>query len=260
MKQLNAVPPLTPETTIDPVAGLSVHGAFWPDELRLGEKALVLVTFPNISPEATEMRLWSISPLGAEIVGEGLKRMPTPGERADITIVLPKQKLVFNALHVAYSQTRVGLPLFAIRWCAPEETLRTNAEDERKQKRWICGQMFRPTAVAPCPVKFDDMLVFRVADISKSGARFHTSMRNKYVIPGMKFSAVLTFPALGSVQTEFVVRWTNLDEEDGRQVLTLGVEFTRSSGELEALCGEYLLQFGQAASVGDLKQAGFNVR
>lgn len=181
------------------------------------------------------------------------------GDIVEINVLFKNQDCSFHGIVVSTDIQAVGRTLIGLRWCENDRE-QIPQQSRRNTKRWICSTSFLPTAVAPNPVLFNDLLLFRVADVSKNGARLLTSMRNKFIIPNMHFDAVFTFPMIGSGHGRFRVKWTDLVSHNGKQELSIGVEFNNPSKELGKLMGEYILQFGDQATVKEIRDSGLNVR
>ena len=114
--------------------------------------------------------------------------------------------------------------------------------------------------MAANPHNFHDLILFRLIDFSDAGMQLKTSLRNKFIIPGMKFSGTFTFPIIGSAEVKFQVRNTNIDSEGKVDYLRLGVELVDPSRELLLTLGQYAAQFGDYESIDDLKESGLMVK
>lgn len=267
MAQPTLVPKHTKDTAVekprqfDEANTEAIHGSYWPMDLRRDSGILATIR-PRLADAAQTSfttPLWRISPLGAEYAVEDDTKPFKIGEFLDITVSFRNQTVAFFAVVVSDSPSSVGKRLIGMRWLENESTPQAG-QTRRETKRWICSTNFLPTAVAPNPVMFNDLLLFRVADVSKTGARLITSMRNKFILPNMAFEGTFTFPMIGSTSGRFRVKWTDLVSMNGKQELALGVELDRPTRELSRLMGEYVLQFGDAATVKDIRESGLVVK
>lgn len=239
----------------------AVHGAYWPLSLRQDSGVLASLGIDlNGKHQSFEANVWRISPLGAEF--EQTRDMPPleVGHIIEIKLTFRNQLCHFHGIVVCRMlDNATGRALIGMRWC--EDTREnTPRQTRRNLRRWICSTSFLPTAVAPNPILFNDLLLFRVADMSKNGARLVTSMRNKFIVPNMWLDGTFTFPMIGSGSGRFQVKWTDLVSTDGKQELTLGVEFSDLSKEMAKLMGEYVLQFGDNATIAEIRDSGLTVR
>lgn len=237
-----------------------VHGSYWPMDIRRDTGVSATIIFHNNGEtNKYETSIWRISPLGAEFAQEAHLPKFSVGDVLEINVIFKNQACAFHGIVVSTEIQAAGRNLIGLRWCENDRE-QIPQQTRRSAKRWICSTSFLPTAVAPNPILFNDMLLFRVVDVSKSGARVLTSMRNKFIIPNMFFDGVFTFPMIGSGHGRFRVKWTDLVSNNGKQELSIGVEFDNPSKELTKLMGEYILQFGDQATVKEIRDSGLNVR
>ena len=230
----------------------TVHDLFFPINLREGDPIAAAIHYKS---ETYKVDLWALSPMGAEFVWphESLKI----GEKLDITIYLNKRHIEFKGISICNFEEKQGRKIFGVRWLA--ESNRKNVEQERP-KRWIASDYYAPTVVCSNPILFDDMLLFRVVNISADGALLHTSMRNKVIIPGIILDGVWSFPMTGSASGEFKVQWTKTVSVSGVQKLAIGVKFSKRFRDLNMLSGEYVLQFGDAESIAEIRKSSLSLK
>jgi predicted GNAT family N-acyltransferase len=112
----------------------------------------------------------------------------------------------------------------------------------------------------PNSVCYDDRIHFRIADISRSGMQLLTSLRNKFLIPGVEFTGTCTFPTLGEAEISFQVVHVRVVQHGAKRCLAVGVTWSMVDPRTRELVGQYLLQFGPGASVQRLRETGFHVR
>lgn len=152
---------------------------------------------------------------------------------------------------VGLDQTHIAIRLAERRQPTPRTV------ERRQVRRWNCPDRFYPTGVASNPGKYNDFVYFRVHDISESGFRILTSMRNRFLAPNMTLDCIISFPMVSQISV--TVRIKNLDvfSEDDKEYLAIGVAADRLSKHEKEIISQYLGQFGDVASVSELKESGF---
>jgi predicted GNAT family N-acyltransferase len=126
--------------------------------------------------------------------------------------------------------------------------------------RWRCDPEYLPTGIAPCGVRYADFVVFRIAEISRTGMQLLTSLRNKFVVPGATLEATCSFPTLEQVKIAFRVVRARVVEDGAKRALSLGVTWEAHGARSAEIIGQYLLQFGPGASPEQLRAEGLRVR
>ncbi len=251
-----------PLDVLPPAAGgrQAIHGAIVPAEVRPGDPIAARARRRAAGGERdSELQVWRISPLGVELVrppGLGDLR---PGARVDLTLRLGDDLLRFPGLAIASSWEERGRTLVAARWCDAEGPGGDRSR-RRDGARWRCGEDYLPTGMAANTVRFADWVHFRVADISRTGMRLLTSLRNKFLVPGFAFEGTCTFPTLGEVQLALRVVHARVVQQAGKELLSLGVTWSASGTRSAQTIGQYLLQFGPGATPAQLRSDGFRLR
>jgi predicted GNAT family N-acyltransferase len=236
-----------------------VHGDVVPADVRAGDPVTALLGVARGGGRPVACQVWRLSPLGAELVRPAALRDLAAGSAVDLTLRVGRSLARFSSLPVLTTALDRGRELLAFAW--PRAAARRRpAEEERGATRWTCEGEYRPTGVAPCAARFGDFVYFRVVDVSWSGMQLETSLRNKYLVPGLRFAATCTFPTQGLVQLDLQVIHARVVERGGKPVLAVGVRHARPlpTPTREAI-GQYLLQFGGGATVADLCAEGFAV-
>jgi len=111
--------------------------------------------------------------------------------------------------------------------------------------------------MAANPVQFNDFLYFKIRDISSSGMRAITSLRNKFIVPGMELDAQISFPLTSQISIPLKVARVNLTAEGGKDYLEVGLEFGELNNHHKEVIGQYLVQFSDAESLRSVRESGF---
>jgi predicted GNAT family N-acyltransferase len=82
-------------------------------------------------------------------------------------------------------------------------------------------------------------------------------LRNKYLIPGTQLNLTASFPMVGDLSLSVTITRVGITSERDKDYLVVGTEYTSLSQNARNIIGQYLLQFGNAESLTDLRQAGF---
>lgn len=232
-----------------------IHGTFWPIDIRTTQNIKCRISFDSNHIDAV---LWRLSPLGGEfLVSESDKALLDAKQEFDLSVDFNGSLCRFKALTVCSKVVEDKGTVFGARWVSE---IRNRTQTKRSSRRWTCSTAFLPTGMAANPHNFHDLILFRLIDFSDAGMQLKTSLRNKFIIPGMKFSGTFTFPIIGSAEVKFQVRNTNIDSEGKVDYLRLGVELVDPSRELLLTLGQYAAQFGDYESIDDLKESGLMVK
>jgi predicted GNAT family N-acyltransferase len=208
--------------------------------------------------------IYRLSPLGAEIdVGSILGKEEFAalgrGAEVDVKIHIAKQVCEFFGLLVSEVHGESNKQLFGVRWC---ESVRrqTVALERRSTPRWLCGEEFLPTGIAPNPARFNDFIYFKALDLSKDGMQICTSLRNKLLIPGMVLNASVSFPLVGQITVPLKIINARTRTVGGKDELVLGAKVLSKEKIVTETIGQYILQFGPQVTPQDLKQHGLAVK
>ena len=181
-----------------------VHSPFYPADVRQGDPITAsLRVIPG--EKSTTMAVWRLSPFGIELVADPNVSIPS-GSEIDLTLTLGRQQSRFTGLVVTSRHRSKGRELIGIRWYQTPDAHESGAEERRSTSRWLCGSEFLPTGVAPNPARFNDFIHFRVRDLSSTGMQLVTSLRNKFIVPGMQILINLFF-----VPTNFSEKTTHAE-------------------------------------------------
>lgn len=246
--------------SFDPSTENPVHAPFMPLNVRPGDRISAKVTLTSASTQEVlckDVIVWRLSPFGIEFICD------TPdidvGASLNLELSLNKHRCEFSGMVVSHVAKAHGHRLLGVRWCEnPGQAVPLH--DRRLSRRWICGNEFLPTGMAPNPMKFDDFIHFRVKDFSRTGMQVLTSMRNKLLVPGMKLESILTFPMMGQAKIDFVIKNARIVSSEGRSDLSLGVHFVDLNPRAVELISQYVLQFGPPTTVEELRDENLPVR
>ena len=232
-----------------------VHDIIFPADVRTTDSRSAKLTSRGDETQSFNVRVWKLSPLGIEIV------LPTgleleKGHPVDLKLQIARQNTEFEGLVVDVISTNTIGTIAGIRLSGKKNS-RFEKENRRKSTRWQCGTQFYPVATCANPVEFNDFIYLRLKDVSANGFRAITSLRNKFLVPGMQLSLQVSFPMTGYCNIDGKISRADLTAEDGKDYLELGVQFENLSGNNRETIGQYLIQFGEATSLEQIRQEGF---
>lgn len=229
----------------------SFHAPYLAENIRPGDflKAEVAVHGTSVFKP---FQVWRISPLGIELVMNAQTGFDFT-QRLDLLIKYGDSVVSHRGLVVSKTNQENGRSLCAIRWINEVDTSK-RSQEKRSSQRWLCGAEYLPTGVATNPLRFNDFIHFRILELSKSGMRLKTSLRNKLIVPGMQLEGMITFPLVGQANVVFEAVSPRIAREDGKDYLELGCKFVGASKRLLDLIGQYLFQFGPSVSPDELRK------
>lgn len=235
-----------------------IHERILPADVRDHERVLARIrSREHGSQEFTEARVWAISPLGVEIDLNSRSLKLLQGEAVDLELVIYGKRTSFSGLvcsvvkEVADCRFRTGIRF------AQQDNRSGNDEDRRAGSRWLCSEEFVPVAHCPSPGKFDDLMRLKLRDVSARGMQLSTSLRNKYLIPGMTLVLTVVFPLGPITQVRATITRTSIQRIGAEDRLIVGVTFTEISATAKKAFGQYLVQFSNVESIQELTTAGF---
>jgi predicted GNAT family N-acyltransferase len=236
----------------------SIHQTIIPADIREGEvvRARVRSLDPNYFFN-DRLRVWRISPLGVELVVENEQVLPK-GVLIELEIQFGLQKTSLSGLIVDSIVTERNLKIAHVR-LIPKPVERLDGAERRGSSRWMCSEQFYPTAVASNPARFNDFVYFKIRDISFGGFKLTTSLRNKFIVPGITFDCIVNFPMVSQVNMRLTVKNIRVEFEGGNEVLSLGMSYDVENQQLVQTVGQYLMQFGTVQSLKEMQEAGFSI-
>jgi len=232
-----------------------IHEKIDPADIRNHERVLARIRHRSSGGSFEEIRVWRLSPLGVELVADSLVEDYAKGDSIDLEIILSGQRTLFEGLVVDLVLNNQGVSVLGIRLSRKVESA-VPGVDRRIGERWICSDEFLPTCVAPTPGRFDDFMYFQVRDISADGLQLSCSLRNKFLIAGMRISLTTVFPMAQVIQLEVEVVRVGIAAFAGRDRLVVGTKFMAISDHARSILGQYILQFGNVDTLEDLKKVG----
>lgn len=233
-----------------------IHSSVFPTDVREFDRVIARVRRRNEGEEFRDVRVWKLSPLGVELITKGLEEVLQKSEKIDLELIIAGQRTTFEGLVVDVVKENADIRLAGVRLSTPKQPA-TSDEDQRRSKRWLCGEDFFPTCVSPTPGRFNEYMYFQIRDISSEGLQLLCSLRNKYLIPGTQLNLTASFPMVGDLSLSVKVTRVGVTSERDKDYLVVGTEYTSLSKNARNIIGQYLLQFGNAESLADLRQAGF---
>lgn len=237
----------------------SIHDKIFPADIRLSERIVARIRRREGSPNEPyqDMRVWRLSPLGIELIAPSGTLPFNKGEAIDLEVIVVGHRSHFEGLIVDIVDVRGDKSVYGLRLSRREES--SNGEEDRRQSnRWICSEEFLPGAVAPVPGRFDDFMHFKVRDISQDGLQLSTSLRNKFLLQGMRLPLSVSFPMGSVVQIDVEIKRVGLQRFGSEDRLVLGTQFEKISDLARKVLGQYLIQFSNAESLSAVRMAGFS--
>lgn len=204
-----------------------------------------------------EFKVWRMSPFGLELVDRDDGDLII-GSSLDLTLSIGTVMTVHKGIIVITKHFEKNKKLIGIRFYQ-EPPDKWEGSDRRKSQRWMCSTEFLPNGVCPNPGKFNDFIFFKVIDVSSNGLKIETSMRNKFLVPGMLLNTTITFPTLGNGTVVLKVENANINQKSGKEIMNVGCSFVRPSKLLIELVSQYIFQFGPPITVKELKHNGLNI-
>ena len=235
-----------------------VHGSFWPTDIRKEELNDCVIYINN---KKFESQLWRLSPLGGEfLASDKASLVIREGDEINISMLVGGQRCDFQGLAICSQYDSKHGKIFGVRWIPAKLENKSKNTDSRSTKRWICSEAFLPSGVVTNPHKFHDIILFKVMDISAKGFQLRTSLRNKFLIPGMTFSGTFSFPLIGKSEIKFCIKNTKLDSINDKEILRLGVELIEPNKSVLSMIAQYAVQFSDVESIEDLESEGLTVK
>ncbi|MFX3657967.1 MAG: PilZ domain-containing protein [bacterium] len=231
-----------------------IHDVIFPADVR--ETDLVSSKIRKRGePEYQVFRVWKLSPLGIELLVSG-SDVFEKGELVDIELTVGRQSSKFEGMVVGLISKSANRRILGVRFSGRKDEAIAGV-DRRKGSRWLCSSQFDPVCIAPNPAQFNDFLYFQIRDISGSGIRATTSLRNKFIVPGMELELQISFPVTSQISTTMRVVRVTITTDGGKDLLEVGLAFTTLSMRQREVIGQYLVQFSDAESLERIRKEGF---
>jgi predicted GNAT family N-acyltransferase len=234
----------------------AIHGIVVPADVRAGDPVFASVRWPGRGRRSIAAQVWRISPLGVELVRPPELGLVRAGAALDLLLRVGQSAATFRSLPVVTTGADLGRELLGLRWVSASGAA---ASAPRRATRWACAAEYLPTGIAPSAARFCDYVFFRIADVSWAGMQLETSLRNKFIIPGLSLDGTCTFPTHGQVHLTLRVVHVRVVRRGEKHVLSVGVQYASRSARATETIGQYLLQFGSGATVAELCASGFRL-
>ena len=233
----------------------AIHSVVHPSDIRDTDRVLGRIRLRDVAnDDFVSIRVWKLSPLGVELVQpDGAKRF-NKGDLVDLEITLAGQRTRFEGLVVDLVQSTESVELLGIR-LSRRRVADSPTDDRRHATRWLCSDEFLPTCMAPTPGRFDDFAYFQIRDISNEGMQLVCSLRNKFLIGGMRLRMVAVFPMGSVTNLQVEITRVGITSIGGKDKLVVGVRFVELSAFARQAIGQYLIQFGDVESLETLRTA-----
>jgi len=232
----------------------SIHEPVFPTDVRESDRIVARIRRRD-QESFSSIRVWKLSPLGIELLFDPVNPYDR-GEKVDLEITLAGQRSLFEGLVVDLIQNNDSIKLIGIR-LSNKRPISLPESEKRRSVRWICSDDYYPTCVSPTPGRYNEYIYFQIRDISKEGFQLLCSLRNKYLIPGTQLNLTASFPMVGDLSLSVTVARIGITSERGKDYLVIGTEFSNLTSTAKNIVGQYLLQFTDAESLSDLREAGF---
>jgi hypothetical protein len=243
-----------------------IHGDITPGQFYDDTTVSAEITFQSKPDTVIRLHPWRISPFGMEFV---IDKNAYPfvahfsgGDRLNAKLYIGKQESNFFGLTVVATKIDGDRLAFGVRWFddtpAPKEA-KVATEERRKSRRWLCGDEFLPIGICQSPIRFNDFIHFKILDLSTSGLMLVTSLRNRYLVPGLTLDTQITFPMFAQVRAQIEIKNTRVIDRNGKSHLGIGAELKNPSKMVLNAIGQYIFQFGPPNSIAELKKHGLNV-
>jgi predicted GNAT family N-acyltransferase len=234
-----------------------IHASFFPAEVRGHDGLVARVRFRDPHAEFQTVRVWRISPLGVELLRtQQNQNFLEKGNKIDLEIIVGGQLTSFEGLVVDVVSENGLISLAGVRLAQPKDE-GVPLNEKRRSARWLCSEDFYPTCICPMPGRFNEYVYLQIRDISREGLKLICSLRNKYLIPGTQLNLTASFPTVGDVGLTVKIMRVGVVSERDKDYLVLGAEYVELGNNARNIIGQYLLQFGDAESLSELRASGF---
>jgi hypothetical protein len=232
-----------------------VHGIIFPADVR--ETDIISAKLRRSGEaEFRPYRVWKLSPLGVELV-DSEESHSSSGDAIEIELTVGRTVSRFEGIIVRPHAKLGEQRILGVRFSDKKTNSITDA-DRRNGSRWVCSSQYDPIGIAPNPAQFNDFLYFKVRDVSRSGIRAITSLRNKFIVPGMELDLQISFPMTSQVSIKARVTRLGMTAESGKDYLEVGLGFIHLTHHQREVIGQYLVQFSNADSLETIRKDGFS--
>ena len=219
-----------------------------------------LVRLDISEAERESCHVSKMSPLGYRVEWPEGKRIDASwlGATVELKVVFPDKQVFIRRGVVVDVSSDARLPQEASIRMIDADAPRLPQIERRRQARWLCSDDFHPTGVASNPAKSNDFILFRVLDISRSGIRLITSLRNNFITRGMRLDVIVSFPMVSQITLGLTVQNLAFISQDEKEYLSIGAEINGLTPRQSSVVAQYVAQFGDVESLRELRESGFD--
>ncbi len=88
--------------------------------------------------------------------------------------------------------------------------------------------------------------------------RFLTSLRNSFIVRGMKLDVIVSFPMVSQVSVRAIVQNVSFTSQDEKEYLSIGTRLENMTPSQLSIVGQYMAQFGDVESIREFRDSGFD--
>jgi len=234
-----------------------VHSGIFPADVHAEDNIVARIRkISDTAIDYEDIQVWRMSPLGIELVPLEESQPYLKGDSIELEIILSGQRAHYNGLivnSVGYTDKRT---LLTVR-LSSRPLVQQDEVERRNSDRWLCGDQFLPTCICATPSRFNDFIYFQIRDISRDGLQIACSLRNKFLLVGMKLDLQVSLPLVSNISISVIIKRINIRSEAGKDYLSVGVEYQEITQNSKNALGQYLIQFGNVSTLDDLRASNF---
>ena len=108
------------------------------------------------------------------------------------------------------------------------------------------------------PAKSNDFILFRVLDVSPSGLRLLTSLRNNFIVRGMRLDVIVSFPMVSQITVRLVVQNVSFISQIDKEYLAIGAQIDGLTSQQSSVIAQYMARFrAMCDSLREFRDSGF---
>ena len=88
--------------------------------------------------------------------------------------------------------------------------------------------------------------------------RFLTSLRNSFIVRGMKLDVIVSFPMVSQISVRVIVQNVSFASLNEKEYLSIGTQLQDMTTSQLSVVGQYMTQFGDVESVREFRDSGFD--
>lgn len=114
----------------------------------------------------------------------------------------------------------------------------SSGEKKSRQMRVVVSELQQGLLVGPDPVRINQVLYFRIVDISENGCKLKTSKSNRHLLPGLKLKNFdFLIPGLGNYKIDLTLTHSHVDDQN----LYFGASWVQNRKHFHEEIKRYLL-------------------